>query len=206
MRPSVIALAQHYGVPLSPRSVSGGFQWDGATLGTRYQRWAEVCRCGKCFSLGELELCPTLYAVPERDIVHDIAHHIVAEPWQRDLPEWGLGFSGSFAANGGRHVIGDGIVSDALAGGLWDGAGEADRQEVVTNLIGYILMQSVGVKPPLAWRDRWIEDYTTSAAYALRELPRYGFTEQQGWGALRYMAPRRWRAALPSLRVSERRR
>jgi hypothetical protein len=191
MNTDVVVLAALYGVPLSERSVAGNYQWDGQTLGTRWQRWAADCKCGRCRGLPELSFCPVLLNIRDHDIVHDIAHHIVAEPWQRDLPEWGLGMAADYGANGGYHLLADkaGSAMLALADGLWgDDNREPDRQESVANLVGYILMQRIGVKPPKAWARRWADDYATTAAYVFEQLPRYGFSADQGRGALRYMA------------------
>lgn len=198
-------IAARYGVPLSLRSASGGYMWNGKDLAIHYQRWSDDCLCANCIDAAQqlpLEpfrawttpvLCPKMHRIADHDLIHDIGHFIVAPEWARDLPEWGLGTAATeYNVNGGYHLM-VGKYSDTSLEYIFDGLfpeEEANRQEAIANLIGYILMQDCGIKPPVSYRKTWVEYYRAGneRQWVLDVLPQYGFSTDAGVRALDYMA------------------
>lgn len=78
------ALADKYAVPLKARSVTWSHFWSGKNLGLFWQQedWPE--------DLEEPTLLPALLPIPTASLAHEIFHHVIAEPYQRDFPEYGL--------------------------------------------------------------------------------------------------------------------
>jgi len=158
---SVIELAAKFGCELSPRSCAGGFLWDGKTLACHWQRWSGLVfdfDAGKVATLDFLATPdarlfePKLRVIPVGDLLHDVAHHAVAEVWQRDLPEWGLGIVDflHYNANGGLHKWDEGYrdtvqMSPGAPMALLDEP-DADHQEHLAYLLGLYFCERLGVE------------------------------------------------------------
>lgn len=158
-------LADRVGVQLSTRSVSGGFKWDGKTIGTQYQDWMyDYDDYGWQKNREDAELLnyipqfkAELKPMKVDDLCHEIAHWVVALPWCRDLPEYGLGIvdDGYSNANGGWHLQTDWDEKDyATQDGLLD---EQDRrdQEHLAFALGLHYCHKVGV----IHRSKWSESF-----------------------------------------------
>lgn len=171
----VIQLANTYGCKLAPRSCAGGFLYDGKTLACYYQDWSQeevnFCNFGKGLRATNWKwFDDTWKPIAAADILHDIAHHAVAEEWQRDLPEWGLGCAGDeFGANGGWHTLSH-KEQDKWFGqpgpfmSLLDGK-DADKQEWMAYLLGTYFcficgLGSTDIDAADYWPG-WIPEYDT---------------------------------------------
>ena len=71
MHPKVLALSRHFGVPIKERGCVFHHVFDGKSIATHGSK-------------GEFT---------DHDLLHEIAHFVVAAPEQRDLPEYGLGYA-----------------------------------------------------------------------------------------------------------------
>ncbi len=89
-------LASRHGIPLSDRSCYDGYVWDGLTLALNFHKptWDEDYE--RIVSMGD--------PVPfdDFDLAHEIAHFVVADPVEREFPEWGcmVGIVGHGATGG----------------------------------------------------------------------------------------------------------
>lgn len=157
-------LASHYGVTLSSRSVSGDYLWDGKTLGLSYQEWDDEWN-DQGENWRSPRFLPELLTIPGFDVLHDIAHYVVAPVWARDLPEFGLWVTGEFGANGGYHLKRIGAES---MDGLFN-LDEQNRQEQLAYLMGIYFCMLCDEPVPEDKRF-WIPEYATGAPreYAFR--------------------------------------
>lgn len=151
MKEKIFRLAHMLGVPLSERSVSGNYQYDGETIGIFYQKWDFDDEDNLRF---QKELIP----IPAFDILHDMAHHIVSYDWCRNLPEWGLWVGiGDYSANGGVHLIQNYELASAIMDGLLP-EDEMNIQEWEAFILGVHYCHLLDVWIPKVNRV-WLPDY-----------------------------------------------
>jgi len=100
-------LAKAFGIKLSPRRSHDSWEWDGKTIATN--SWKR----------------------PHGDIIHDIAHWIVADEDRRCLPDFG---------------IGEGVNSGKPAGII---IANPDDEESVASVLGILIERQLGMP---SWR------------------------------------------------------
>lgn len=76
----ILSLFSRYGMPVSERSVIDDFLWNGENLGLRR---------GANYS-DEKDMYLSTRYIDGWQIVHELAHWLIAEEWQRSLPEFGM--------------------------------------------------------------------------------------------------------------------
>jgi hypothetical protein len=99
MHPAILEIAAKVGVPITDRPCDDGHVFDGQSIATHYfpMHWVKT---GKKYKWGYPEEHLVRSGEPARylldhDLLHEIMHFAVALPEQRDLPEFGLGYTGS---------------------------------------------------------------------------------------------------------------
>lgn len=213
----VISVGRHYGMDFENRSVSGDFVWNGKNLGLYWQKWQDD-GCDTCKMQVRLnsiriknyyEYTPALCSHSRLDltpdeILHEVGHYIVSPDWVRDLPEYGLNvLPGEYNANGGYHLHKD----DSRMEGLFDDA-EQNRYEAMANLVGYVLMARLGIRPPVDYTNQWVPTYKPDGyersesekeiinvlklerSWCVAEIKNYGFSEDETLAALRFHGAR----------------
>lgn len=90
-----MALIQKFQIPVSDRSSYNSYLWDGKTLALNFQReiWDEDCDV-------LLKVCDP-EPFDDFTIAHEIAHYVVADPIEREFPEWASFIGIEPRANGG---------------------------------------------------------------------------------------------------------
>lgn len=78
MNIKLINYAKVYGVIIEERNATGSYIWNGKTIANHYNKWNDWD------GLFKKEY------FPDEQLAHEIAHWIVAKPWQRELPEYGM--------------------------------------------------------------------------------------------------------------------
>lgn len=114
MHPIIQKVADILGIALADRNANDSWVWDGQTLATwsKYSSYDGIEERKRDFT--------------DTWLLHEMGHWIVAKPWQRDLPEyglaWGVAPNASEAYGPKDHYKNaDGSLNDAamtLAGGL----------------------------------------------------------------------------------------
>lgn len=116
MNELILSIAWRFGVPLSSRSCTDSYFYDGKTIATTYRKDGQ------------------LLPIPDFNIIHNIGHWVVAETWHRDLPEFGMCLSFEFGATGGLNLD----QQEQAADGLLD-IGEQNHLEAMAYFLGYNL-------------------------------------------------------------------
>jgi hypothetical protein len=110
-------LARKLGIPISDRRIDGTYAFDGRSIAMRTYR-------------GEIRWTS--------DIVHDIAHYLVASKKRRLLPEFGLGLSPDGRAKSIVPVVTQGF---------------AQREEERASILGILIEKHMGFD----WQDTWLD-------------------------------------------------
>lgn len=92
-------VAKKYGVRLGERSCYHSYVWNGEDLALFYTKelWDDE------YEFAGLD--PTLYPIGEDQLLHEIAHHVVADKLEREFPEFGMDLMnwGPYYITGGRE-------------------------------------------------------------------------------------------------------
>jgi hypothetical protein len=83
IHPQLRLIAERYGVPISERSCHKSYLYDGKTLATTYQleNWND--------DFTELLSLSAPIPISDEWMAHEIAHYVVADPVERQFPEYG---------------------------------------------------------------------------------------------------------------------
>lgn len=83
-------LFDRHGMPLSQRSCTGDYLWNGESLATRFHIWEnKAANWRKYFPINDFQMC------------HELAHWLMADADQQNLPEYGMAILGDFGTTGG---------------------------------------------------------------------------------------------------------
>ena len=181
MHPAIEMLATKYGIKIAERCASDSFVFDGETLATWY------CKGGRAFVDpfdGQAYPEGEHIRYTDHDLLHEIAHFVVAEPCQKDLPEYGL-FVG--IGNEGIRSYANAEFQKLLPDyqGLVDSK-EQDIQEYMVHFLCAYWGQKYGISPKFSSHP---ESATGASweAYLLYKTNEYNerFVEtEQSWKAL----------------------
>lgn len=136
---AVKELASKHGVELSSRSCSGGYLFDGKSV---------ALYCNPDYGQDDFDACRSQKQyIGDFQALHEIAHFVVAEPWQRDLPELGLmvlsGFRPFYPTGGARTYE----EFEKVVGGLLDRK-DQDFQEACAYFLGLRWCEQYGIEIP----------------------------------------------------------
>lgn len=104
-------------VRLSTRDLDDQYNWNGKTIATR--EWCKRLR-------------------PDANIIHDIAHYIVASNTRRKLPEFGLGTSPDNSVREANQIL-------SHKG--------AQHEEEEVSLLGILIEKQLGLRPLMTFTD-----------------------------------------------------
>lgn len=76
-------IANRFQAPLSDRSCLNGYIYDGKTIATNFQKETWDDNCKKVLSVSDP------LPIPDDWMAHEIAHWVVADPTEREFPEYG---------------------------------------------------------------------------------------------------------------------
>lgn len=124
----ILEFCRQNNVPVSDRSCTGSYMWDGRTIAL-YRSDSEV--------EGKTPLHPA-------DVVHEIAHFLVADPVEREFPDWGCNLFGFFGASGGYVYYRE---PEKFEGVLTKE--EQQWREACADFLGCQLCRTLGVYLPL---------------------------------------------------------
>lgn len=136
-------LAESYGVPLSDRSCYNSHIWNGKTLALNFQREVWDDEGERLLFVGDPQ------PLPDFDLAHEIAHWVVANPVEREFPEYGgdwLTYS-PYIANGG-------LTGGELAKN-WEGVLNREEQnfrEACADFLGVYWCDIFGIEVKEEWR------------------------------------------------------
>lgn len=139
MHPALRGLAKELGIPLSSRSCSNGWMWNGRDLATNQGAGWE-----------DTEEWDPLRPLPDEWLAHEIGHWVAAEDYQRDLPEYGLGLVITFMCQGGLSVQ----EQEWLVNGVVDEQ-ESLVQECAADILGIFFCSTRGIYLLPAQRWEW---------------------------------------------------
>lgn len=120
----IFEFCQKHSIPLSDRSCTDDFLWDGKTIAI-YRSDNEV----------EEKLM-----LDAADILHEVAHFLVASPVEREFPDWGCDNFGFFGAVGGYTYYKD---AEKFVGVLTKS--EQQWREACADFLGCYLCRVFGV-------------------------------------------------------------
>ncbi len=174
MHAELLKFAAHYGVPLSDRSCYRSFMWDGKTLATHRQTetWDDV---------GDK---PTAISDPipidDFTMAHEIAHWVVADPVEREFPEWAsaIGIVDGYA-NGGLSL--DQFKTWEQFSMAFDGPlskEEQNHRELCADFLAVSWCDRLGIPVKDEWRpiNKVIDSLAKESAG--------GYSIENGWKAL----------------------
>lgn len=182
MDPRTKSFIEAHGMPMSDRCVFDNFIWDGSTLGT--------VGCAEYDADGEQMLA--CEKISSSLALHELGHWLIAEPWQRELPEYGMAFFPIFGGNrlpdqyqGWVQKL-DWERQNAFWGGLMDKA-EQEYQEHLADLLSCQFELELEIPDEDGWgepgwkiyldkcRSRWGSYSLEKIPDFLAELGRRGF-------------------------------
>lgn len=142
MHPFVANLIEKYNIPTSNRSCYLSRIWNGKDLALFYEGFTDE---------GET---PRLYRMEDFDILHEIAHFVVATPVEREFPEYGLETAYTHGASGRDWSLIHSEKERHLA--LEEAKGvltprENTFRELTADFLGCYWAREAGIKFPTTW-------------------------------------------------------
>jgi hypothetical protein len=167
----VYELAAHFGVKLADRNAWRSHRYDGKSIAL----WGRKMAPGS-LRYDDLELS-------DHEILHEIAHFVVAAPCQRDLPEYGLGYVGGLGELPCEDVVDDLGFSHTMA---FDTA-EGQIQEHMAQFLCWRWGVAYGLSVYMSEYPNFADSWDQYIATKLREYDDKDFVEkvhQYRWMAL----------------------
>lgn len=143
---SVLEVFEKYKCPISKRSCTYSYVWNGKSLATT---WSETFRSsyqqGKGWGNHSISS-----PVAEHFLLFQLGHFLVAEDWQRDLPEFGMPLYLQYKCTGGMSVK----DQQMMRKGMMDKS-DQDVKRFQAFLLGYEFCLMADVNIPVGW---WIQN------------------------------------------------
>lgn len=108
MNPAILEIAAKVGVSIKDRSCDNDYIFDGQSIASHYYplRWVPNGKLDKWGYPDETyERAGNIVYLSDHDLLHEIMHYAAAAPEQRDLPEFGLGYVGSYCQTNVSQVV-----------------------------------------------------------------------------------------------------
>lgn len=151
VHPEVRELASHVGMTLAMRHTWRRPIWDGETLGLFF------------YNRHVKQFMP----LTDHDILHEICHYMAAKDYQRDLPEYGLGYVSAFH---GSQTYNPNVVDDF--------GYESEAQEMSTWIMCCMLGPHMGISSLMGEQRKGFfssstQGWDTYFRYKLDEVQQY---------------------------------
>lgn len=167
MHPAVKKLAEEHGVQIEERCASDSWTFDGKSIATYFK-----------YSTGEI------VRYTDHDLLHEIAHYVLAAPEQRDLPEyglvWGIASGTSYGPLGGFWRDKHGNLKDTVLQ-IREGVVDWEEQEIQEKCVHFLCIiwgQKYGISSSIC------EDLDYSSNWNVYLSRKTNEDCQAGWLAL----------------------